>query len=123
MTLKEETKNFLSALEGYHQLLKTLHWSATAMAEHKLLDDIDHEVLEYEDSIAEVVMGITDSRFQNGDLKTLLPSAKNLKDMLRELEDDVTEYSNKVDSYNGLTNILDDFMTDINKWNYLRTLS
>ena len=123
MTLKEETKNFLSALEGYHQLLKTLHWSATAMSEHELLDNIDHAVLEYEDSIAEVVMGITDSRFQNGDLKTLLPSAKNLKDMLKELENDVSDYCDKVESYNGIVNILDDFMTDINKWNYLRTLS
>lgn len=123
MALKEETKTFLSGLEGYHQLLKTLHWSATAMAEHKLLDDIDHSVLEYEDSIAEVVMGITDSRFQNGDLKTLLPSAKNLKDMIRELKTDITNYRNRVENNNGLVNILDDFLTDADKWNYLRTLS
>lgn len=122
MALKEETKNFLSALEGYHQLLKTLHWSSVKMSEHNLLDDIDHEILEYEDSVAEIVMGITDSRFQNGDLKTLLPSAKNLKDMLKELENDVTDYYEKVESYNGLTNILDDFTMNINKWNYLRTL-
>ena len=123
MALKEETKNFLSALEGYHQLSKTLHWSATAMAEHKLLDDMDHSILDYEDSIAEFVMGITDSRFQNGDLKTLLPSAKNLKDMIKELKTDITNYRDYVEDNSGLVNILDDFLTDVDKWNYLRTFS
>jgi len=123
MALKEETKTFLSTLEGYHQLCKTLHWSSTTMSEHKLLDDMDHSILEYEDSVAEVVMGITDSRFQNGDLKTLLPASKNIKDMLRELKDDVDKYRDKTDYNSGLTNILDDFMSDIDKWNYLRTLS
>lgn len=123
MAIKEDTKTFLSTLEGYHQLSKTLHWSAQSMSEHKLMDDIDHSILEYEDSIAEVVMGLTDSRFQNGDLKTLLPSSKDVKTMLRELKTDVKRYRDKVDFSEGITNILDDFLTDIDKWNYLRTLS
>ena len=124
--LKEQTKEYLSILEGYHCLLKTLHWSATHHALHVLTDDIDGEVLETEDAIAECVMGIRDSKFGIGDLKTMLPEAKTLDALLKEMKNDLIEFKGKVGddaNHAGLQNILDDFMQNINKWNYLKTLA
>ena len=124
--LKKNTSDFLSTLEGYHQMLKMLHWSATSHAQHVLIDDIDSDVLKYEDDIAECVMGILDTRFGVGDLKTLIPEAKALDGVLKEMKKDLIEFKSKVgDSADvaGLVNILDDFMQSINKWNYLKTLS
>jgi len=123
--LKQKTIEYMSNLEGYHQLLKGLHWSATHHALHVLTDEIDGDVLETEDAIAECVMGILDTRFGVGDLKTMLPEAKTVDALLKEMKNDLIEYKTSVgDNANhaGLQNILDDFMQKINKWNYLRTL-
>lgn len=123
--LKSKTASFLSMLEGYHQVLKELHWSSTNNPEHVLLDEINSAVLSYEDKIAEYVMGKLDVRFEIGDLKSLLPSEKTFKGVLSELEKDVFEFKKVFSSeqFAGLHNILDEFLTNISTWNYLRTLT
>ena len=124
--LKEKTIEFLSSLDGNHELLKGLHWSATNNAQHVLTDEIDGEILEYQDKIAECVMGILDSKFGVGELKALLPNAKTLDALLKEMKKDVIDFKTFIGDdaeMSGLQNILDDFMSSINKWNYLRTLS
>lgn len=123
--LKNKTIEYLSNIEGYHQCLKTLHWSATHHALHILTDDMDGEVLKVEDEIAECVMGILDIKFGIGDLKTMLPSAKTLDALLKEMKADLIEFKENVGDgadVAGLNNILDEYMQNINKWNYLRTL-
>ena len=123
--LKEKTIELLSSIEGYHQCLKELHWSATHHSLHVLTDDMDEEVLKVEDEIAECVMGMLDIKFGIGDLKTLLPEAKTLDALLKEMRKDLVVYKEAVgDSAEvaGLHNILDDYMQNINKWNYLKTL-
>lgn len=123
--LKNKTLTFLSGLEGYHQTLKLLHWSATHHALHVLTDDMDEEILKMEDEIAECVMGILDTKFGIGELKTLLPEAKTLDGVLKEMKKDLIEFKESVGDkpeVAGLQNILDDYMQNINKWNYLRTL-
>lgn len=124
--LKNKTIEFLSGLEGMHSRLKTLHWSTKNHSEHVLTDDIDSSVLEYEDKIAECVMGRLNVRFGVGDLKCLLPDAKTLDSLVNEMLNDVITFKKEVDGdilNTGLINILDEFVSDINKWNYLKTLS
>ena len=123
--IKSKTIDMLNYLNGYHILLKELHWSATHHALHILTDDMDEEVLKVEDSIAECVMGVLDNKFGVGDLKTMLPEAKTLDSLLKEMKKDLIEFKNFVGDdaeCAGLQNILDDYMQNINKWNYLRTL-
>lgn len=123
--MKSDILQFLSALEGYHQRLKEIHWSTTNKSEHLLTDEIDGDVLEFEDRLAEVCMGCLNTRFGIGDLKTLMPSAKNTTDLITELFSDVNDFKKKIgeeSKYAGIQNILDDMAETINKWNYLRTL-
>lgn len=124
-TLKKDSIEFLSILEGNHQLLKGLHWNSGCKAEHLLTDDIDEAILEYEDKIAENVMGNGGFRIGVGELKTMLPSAKSLTDMLNELESDVKKFKTTLveDKHVGIINILDDLLTDINTWRYLKTFN
>ena len=124
-TLKKDSIEFLSILEGNHQLLKGLHWNSGCKAEHLLTDDIDKAILEYEDKIAENVMGNGGFRIGVGELKTMLPSAKSLTDMLNELESDVKKFKTTLveDKHAGIINILDDLLTDINTWRYLKTFN
>lgn len=117
---------FLSSLEGYHQKIKEIHWSTQCKSEHLLTDEIDGDVLDYEDKIAENIMGIANFRIGIGDLKTLLPNSSNLKDVLKEMDSDVEKFKDDIDKIekhncSGLLNILDDFSESINKWKYLET--
>ena len=72
-------------------------------------------------------MGLLSTRIGVGELKTLLPNAKNLKDLLDELLNDIEDFrgiiSGKVKGVEGVENILDDFVEDVNKWKYLETFS
>lgn len=120
---KENAVNFLSSLEGYHQQLKMLHWGADKHAKHILTDEIDGEVLSFEDEIAEMAMGFLNEKISDG-LKALLPENKELRGLLDELieevakfEDEVTEKENR-----GIVSACDDFIGKINKYKYLETL-
>lgn len=123
---KENGINFLQNCEGYHQALKMNHWSTEKKSEHLLTDDIDSDVLDFEDRIAESIMGILDIRYGNGDLKTLLPSSSDLKSLLNEMEEDVDKFIEEVgeDKKNiGLVNILEEFCEKITTWKYLETFN
>ena len=123
---KENTKKLLSYLEGYHQRLKELHWSTDNHSKHLLTDEIDGGVLEFEDALAEVVMGKLGEKFGKGDLKTMLPQSEELKGLLEELEKDVNEFEESIGGehgFGGVYNVVDDFLSSINKWQYLETLS
>lgn len=123
--MKKEVLYFLNSLEGYHSLLKTLHWSTRNHSEHLLTDSIDGSVLSYEDKLAEEIMGITGERINVGELKTLLPESKTTETTIKELKDDIISLKGKIGDnaeYSGLQNILDDFMQDVNTWAYLVTL-
>ena len=124
--IKNEIVTFLSVLEGNHQTLKGLHWSTDNHSKHVLCDEIDDAILEYEDKLAENAMGALSTKIDVGELKTLLPNAKDLSGLLAELENDLFDFKGKLGDdrkFNGLQNILDDFSEDINKWKYLETLS
>ena len=122
---KKTVLEFLSAMEGYHSLLKTIHWSTTNKAEHTLVDDIDEDVLEFEDRVAEAAMGRLNMRFNVKELKTMMPEASNLENMLSELEADIIKLKDEMgdsSEYAGMHNILDEFLEKVYTWNYLRTL-
>lgn len=121
--LKNNGIEFLSSLEGYHQTLKMIHWSTSNKAEHLLTDDIDSSILDYEDSIAESIMGCLNMKYGHGDLKSMLPSAKTLSEMLNELESETNTFKRTLEEndHAGIINIIDDLLTDINKWKYLET--
>lgn len=123
---KENALELLQSLEGYHQRLKELHWSTDNHSRHLLTDEIDGGVLEFEDGLAEVVMGKLGEKFGKGDLKTLLPNAEELKGILDELEDDVNKFIDSIGGehgFGGVYNVTDDFLSKIYKWKYLETLS
>lgn len=125
MKLKDDIIDFLGALEGYHETCKMLHWGTTNKSEHLLIDQIDKDVLEFEDRLAEASMGKLKTRFGIGTLKAMLPHAENTEDMIKELETDTINLKKAIGDnieYNGLQNILDDMLESINSYAYLRTL-
>lgn len=122
---KENGLNLLSNCEGYHQMLKGIHWQADNKSEHLLADDMDSSVLDFEDKMAENIMGYLGEKFRTGELKTMLPESDTLKTLLDEMENDIISFIEEIGDdkkLDGIINIIDDFLEDINKWKYLATL-
>ena len=122
---KENGLNLLSNCEGYHQLLKGLHWQTDNKSEHLLTDDMDSSGLDFEDKMAENIMGSLGEKFHTGELKTMLPEADNIKSLLDEMENDIASFVEEIGDdrkLGGIHNIIDDFLEDINKWKYLATV-
>ena len=124
MAKKNDITDFLSALEGYHQVCKMIHWSTINKAQHTLVDEIDGEILGFEDRIAECAMGILDTSFGFGDLKALLPNSKELEFVIKELQKDLFDLRGKLQEPQecGLINIIDEFIEKTCSWTYLQTL-
>ena len=120
---KSKATNFLNKLEGYHQALKVLHWTAENNHKHTLTDDIDGSVLKFEDKVAEVVMGIIGERITS--LDSDKPSSTDLKGLLDELKRDILEFLDEFEDkrdYRGLVNVCDDFLSDVETDKYLDDL-
>ena len=122
---KENGLNLLSNCEGYHQMLKGIHWQTDNKSEHLLADDMDSSVLDFEDKMAENIMGYLGEKFRTGELKTMLPESDTLKTLLDEMENDIISFIEEIGDdkkLDGIVNIIDDFLEDINKWKYLATI-
>lgn len=116
---------FLSTLEGYHSQVKMMHWMTTNYHEHKLCDDIDESVLDYQDRFAEAAMGVLGERFGVGEIKSLIPESTQLSQLLNELEKDVLKMKQTIGDeprFDGIANILDDILESVDSWKYLVTL-
>ena len=121
-----DTIKFISALEGYHTCCKIIHWTTDNKAEHELINDIDKDILSFEDRYAEAVIG-AGIKINFQEMKTLLPKSKTTSEMLDELLFDVSKLKEKISHeqnviIDGLQNILDEFVEKILYWKFLEKL-
>ena len=113
--------NYINILHGYTTAIKNLHWSSGNMNEHELCDDIADTICDNEDLIAEVAQGIY-GQIKKNELKpvkyTIETTPKMLNDLLRETE---TFYGKIKENkkYIGLRSIVENFLGEINKYQYL----
>ena len=113
---------YINKLQGFRTAVKNLHWDAKTMSEHELMDNLDSLLGEHQDEVAEIAQGIYNEKIKKNELK---PRAYKIKDSEKFLKDilQCTERfykalgSNK--RYIGLRSILEDFIGQINKQNYL----
>ena len=107
-------------LHGYHTRLKELHFSAPSMAEHKLIDDFDKDLLEFDDEVMEDAQAIF-GRIKVGMIQPQLPKAMNFNDLLIELRADLVKTKDTLTEkmYTGIINVVDDFFHTVNKNIYL----
>ena len=110
-------------LHGYHTRLKELHFSAPSMAEHKLIDDFDEDLLEFDDEVMEDAQAIF-GRIGVGMIQPLSPKAKNFEDLLIEIRADLVKIKDTLTEkmYTGIINVVDDFFHTVNKTIYLNNI-
>lgn len=131
VTVQDKPKfiEFISKLEAFKTKCKNLHWSAPNEPIHVRLDEFLGEISDYEDSIAEEVMGITD-KFKPTDINpapfTNIQSITNAADFINSICKATCDFYDGLCSdcsiYAGLKSETETFIHNINKYKYLFSL-
>lgn len=119
--MKENIINYINILHGYTTAIKNLHWSSSNMSEHKLCDDIADSIAENEDMIAEISQGIY-GQIENNELKPIQYEVSSTSKMLSDLLEETEKFYETITDgkgYIGLKSVIENFLSDINKFQYL----
>ena len=121
--MKQEYIDFVCSLHGYLIRVKEIHWNTNSNAEHLLCDEVEDDIHDCEDRFMECCMGMSGEHLPLGKLLPMLPNAKDMIGMLKELEKDVLDLKKKLTGpeNGGLFNILDDMQEFCNKYKYRAT--
>lgn len=111
----------VNKIEGFQTRLKELHWNTGPISIHKLIDEFQDELGEFEDSVVENAVPFV-GFFEVGTLNPTLPEESNFSDVLEGIRGLVISYKREIgDSlmWSGSINIIDDFLSTINRFIYL----
>lgn len=110
---------FNNVLAAYIRL-REIHFNTTIQAQHNLTNDVMPALMDHADLIMENAMGIF-GRPGYDILGGNKDKSKTIKDCLESLRSKALELklSLNKETLSGITNILDDMITDLNKWIYL----
>lgn len=113
--------NLENKLQGCGTRLKELHWDASSLSMHKLVDDFTAEFREFEDNLMENAQALF-GFIEIGSLNPILPEAKTFLELLEDVRGMLVNIKKEAkDSlmWSGIINIVDDFFTTTNKYIYL----
>ena len=122
--MKRNIMSYLNKIQSYRTAIKNLHWSASNMSEHKLMDDVDEKVADFQDELAEVAQGVY-GQIKRNELKPRKYAIVNSKKMLADLMKDTKQFYSTIKRSNdciGLRSVVETFIGDLGKFEYLLTL-
>lgn len=107
-------------LHGYHTRLKELHFSAPTMSLHKVIDDFDSALQEFDDTIMEDAQSIF-GFIEPGMINPVLPEETEIEALLRSIRAMLADMKDNLQEklYTGIINTVDDFWSELNKTIYL----
>jgi len=112
--------NLVNCIIGSCLRIREIHWNTHIQAQHNLTNDIMPELTDEIDQILEIMMGISD-RPGFDILKPIIPSSKNLKEILQALVIKIEAVRSMTEepAYKGLHANLDELTANLNRWIYL----
>ena len=107
-------------LHGYHTRLKELHFSAASYDLHKIIDDFDSELLEFDDEIMEDAQSLFGT-IEVGEIKPVLPEETEIEELLQAIRGALADAKVKMKGnlYTGIISEIDNFWHVVNKTIYL----
>lgn len=111
-------------LHGYHTRLKELHFSAPSYSLHRIIDEFDEKLLEFDDTIMEDAQSVF-GNIQPGMIQPILPDEIEIEALLRGIRGMLAEMKDNFQEklYTGILNTIDEFWATINKTIYLVRIS
>ena len=105
-----------NCLLGSYIRIREIHWNTRNQATHNLTNTILPEIIDYIDSIIELMSG-TIGRPGYDILKPIIPSTKELEQILRALVTKIEMAQEMITEpeYRGLNKTFDDLIADLNR--------
>lgn len=119
--MKRNILSYINKIQAYKTSIKNLHWDSKKMSEHKLWDDFDEEIDEYQDKIAEIAQGIY-GHIKLNELKPRRYNIVNSKKTLNDILKDTKLFYSTIKRNNeliGLKSHVENFIATLNNYTYL----
>ena len=116
---------FINRLEGWKTKCKNLHWAAPKKNVHVYLDEFLEVVSDYQDTVAEGIMGVLNIHLGPNDVKGDPGNAQNAQQFVDEVKAGTLEFYKQIPEdplYVGLKSECETFIQNINKYDYLFSL-
>ena len=113
--------NYINKLEGWKTKCKNLHFASPKRNTHETLDKFGDDISEFQDSIAEDLMGIT-GKMRPNTLKSIPSDALTAPLLVTEMINGTIHfYDNlpKYTIYKGIASECENFIHKLNKYKYL----
>ena len=119
--MNKKILTFINKLEGWKTAIKSLHWSADNMSQHKLCDDIASDIAAFQDKVSEVQQGIQDKKINKNELNPTPYKVKNLKSFVKDVIKDTTAFYKTLDGddYIGMRSDCESFLSTMQSNIYL----
>lgn len=113
--------SYINQLEGWKTAIKSLHWNAKSLEQHKLCDDIASDIADFQDQVSEVEQSIHGNLPFN-QLKGTPYHITNLSDFVNDvINDSIKMYDSLSDSddYIGMKSDFESFISEMQRKRYL----
>ena len=117
--------DFISKLEGWKTRCKNLHWAATRRNIHLYLDDFLEILSDYQDSLAEEIMGLY-GPLSALDINGTMCASQNAKDFILDVIAGTHSFYDSIPDKTctaGVKSECETFIHNCNKYKYLFSIS
>lgn len=116
----QEILDVINKCEGFVTRGHELHYGAVNMSTHKLCDDVNKAISDFQDNVAEDAQAIY-GQIKVGELSPVLPKATTLVDLLIEIRAMILNMKSTLteNMYTGIINECDDMFHKVNQFIYL----
>lgn len=120
--MNSKVLSFVNKMEGWKTAIKSLHWDAKNMSQHKLCDDIAERLADFQDQVSEVEQSIS-GKLPLNKLKGTDYNIGNLKSFVEDMISDTTSFlkdmESEGDKYIGMRSDCESFLSDMQRNLYL----
>ena len=117
--------DFICKMEGWKTKCKNLHWAAPKKNVHVYLDEFLEVISDYQDTVAEGIMGVLSVHLGPSDVKGDPGNAQNAQQFVDEVKAGTLSFYKQIPEnplYAGLKSECETFIQNVNKFDYLFSL-
>lgn len=117
--------DFICKLEGWKTKCKNLHWAAPKKNVHVYLDEFLEVISDYQDTVAEGIMGVLNVHLGPNDVSGNPGNAQTAQQFVDEVKAGTIDFYQRIPDnplYAGLKSECETFIQNVNKYDYLFSL-
>ena len=118
--------DFICKLEGWKTKCKNLHWAAPKKNVHVYLDEFLEVISDYQDTVAEGIMGVLSVHLGPNDVKGDPGNTQTAQQFVDEVKAGTIDFYQRIPDnplYAGLKSECETFIQNVNKYDYLFSLT